>query len=317
MNDGARGNGAPDPTAVVVILNPAARDGAVLRRIEPLRAAFAAHGLEAALITSDSEDHAGELAAEFAAQGAPVVVALGGDGMARSVAAGLLGTRTALGIIAGGRGNDLIGKLGIPKGIEAAVSVIAEGRDRVIDVLDLDGKVSLGNVCLGLDSAVQRHANAAKCVKGRWVYLYGIVRAILPPECIDLELTVDGERTAFRGYTAGFANSGRYGGGLRLSPTAALDDGLIDIVLLKDVALPRLAAELVAFSSGKHDRHPHIHFGRAREVHISTPEGADPIEIVADGDAVARTPATLRVRPASLTVRVPRARRLSAPSPRG
>lgn len=291
-----------------MILNPTARRGTVLRRIDPLIEAFAAHGLEAQLVRSTSEEHAKELAAGFAAAGAQVVGALGGDGMARSVAAGLLGTNTSLGVIAGGRGNDLIGKLGIPKGVAEAVATIACGRDRFIDVLDLDGKVSLSNVCLGLDSSVQQYANSARLVRGHWVYLYGILRAILPPKSIELELTVDGRRMDFRGLTAGFANSGRYGGGIKLSPEAELDDGLIDVVLLREAFLPKLAIELVAFMSGKHGRHPNIHFSHAREIRIDTPAGAAPIEIIADGDAVAQTPATVTIRPSSLKVRVPQDR---------
>ena len=296
---------AADST-VPIILNPSARKGAVLRRIDPLTTAFAEHGLEARFVRSTSADHAKQLAADFAAQGSDLVVSLGGDGMARSVAAGLVDTDTALGVIAGGRGNDLIGKLGIPKDVEEAAATISDGRDRVIDVLDLNGTISLGNVCLGLDSTVQRHANSTRVVRGHWVYLYGILRAILPPRSIDLELTVDGQRLDFRGLTAGFANSGRYGGGLKLSPEAAIDDGLIDVVLLGEAWLPKLAVELVAFMSGRHDRHPNIHLSRAREIRIDTPVGAAPVEIVADGDAVAQTPATVTIRPSSLRVRVPR-----------
>ncbi|RCS98181.1 hypothetical protein CIK60_10545 [Brevibacterium aurantiacum] len=295
---------APPPLSVPVILNPAARHGAVRERIEPVRAAFAAHGMTALLVESTSEQHAGELAAHYAEQDAPIVVSLGGDGMVRAVAAGLVGTQTALGIVAGGRGNDLIGKLGIPKGIEAAVAIIAEGRDRSIDVIDFDGRISVGNICLGLDSAVQIHADSVKRIKGHWVYLYGIIRAILQPQRIDLALTIDGEEVEFRGYTAGFANSGRYGGGLKLSPKAKLDDGLIDVVLLRDVWLPRLALELVAFTLGQRALHPHITFRHAREVTIASREVAAPVEIVADGDAVTHTPATLSVRPAALRVRV-------------
>ena len=293
-------------TPVPIILNPSARKGAVLRRIDPLTTAFAAHGLEATFIRSTSADHAKQLAADFAAQGSDLVVSLGGDGMARSVAAGLVDTDTALGVIAGGRGNDLIGKLGIPKDIEAAAAIMADGRDRTIDVLDLDGKVCLGNVCLGLDSTVQHQANAARLIRGRWVYLYGVVRALLPPKRIELELTIDGQRFSFRGLTAGFANSGRYGGGLRLSPEAALDDGLIDVVLLQEGFLPKLAVEVVEYSFGRHHRHPHIHFTHAREVEIDVPEGAAPIEIIVDGDAIAQTPATVKIRPSALKVRVPR-----------
>src|SRR5699024_8617050 len=140
-------------------------------RINPLVGAFAAHGREARLVRSASEEHAKELAAGFAADGARGVGALGGDGMARSVAAGLVDTDTSLSIIAGRRGNDLIGKLGIPKDTEGAVANIAAGRDQITDALDFDGILSLSNVCLGLDSTVQRHANSAKYIRGRWVYL--------------------------------------------------------------------------------------------------------------------------------------------------
>lgn len=296
---------ASSPPSVPVILNPSARNGAVAKRIEPLQTAFAANGMEAVLVESTSEQNASDLAAGFAARGAPIVVSLGGDGLVRAIAAGLVGTSTSMGIIAGGRGNDFIGKLGIPKDIAAAAAVVANGRDRSIDVLDLDGKICVGNVSLGLDSAVQEYADSVRRIKGHWVYLYGVVRAIAQPRRIDLTLTIDGERVSFRGVSAGFANSGRYGGGLKLSPEAKLDDGLIDVVLLKDAFLPKLGAELVSFTLGKHNLHPNIHFSHAREIHIATPKGAPPVEIVADGDAVARTPATVKIRPESLKVRVP------------
>ncbi|MDN5834420.1 diacylglycerol kinase family protein [Brevibacterium sp.] len=296
---------ASSPPSVPVILNPSARNGAVAKRIEPLQTAFAANGMEAVLVESTSEQNASDLAAGFAARGAPIVVSLGGDGLVRAIAAGLVGTSTSMGIIAGGRGNDFIGKLGIPKDIAAAAAVVANGRDRSIDVLDLDGKICVGNVSLGLDSAVQEYADSVRRIKGHWVYLYGVVRAIAQPRRIDLTLTIAGERVSFRGLSAGFANSGRYGGGLKLSPEAKLDDGLIDVVLLKDAFLPKLGAELVSFTLGKHNLHPNIHFSHAREIHIATPKGAPPVEIVADGDAVARTPATVKIRPESLKVRVP------------
>ncbi|MDN6123282.1 MAG: hypothetical protein L0I80_05330 [Brevibacterium sp.] len=296
---------ASSPPSVPVTLNPSARNGAVAKRIEPLQTAFAANGMEAVLVESTSEQNASDLAAGFAARGAPIVVSLGGDGLVRAIAAGLVGTSTSMGIIAGGRGNDFIGKLGIPKDIAAAAAVGANGRDRSIDVLDLDGKICVGNVSLGLDSAVQEYADSVRRIKGHWVYLYGVVRAIAQPRRIDLTLTIAGERVSFRGLSAGFANSGRYGGGLKLSPEAKLDDGLIDVVLLKDAFLPKLGAELVSFTLGKHNLHPNIHFSHAREIHIATPKGAPPVEIVADGDAVARTPATVKIRPESLKVRVP------------
>lgn len=290
---------------IPVILNPSARNGAVSERVGPLQEALATHGFTADVVESQSDEHATELAAGFAAAGHPVVVSLGGDGMVRAVAAGLVGTDAALGIIAGGRGNDFIGKLGIPKDIADAAAIVAGGQDRTIDVLDFNGRVCVGNVSLGLDETVQHYADAARYVKGHWVYTYGVVRAIMQPRKIGLVLTVDGEKREFEGYSAGFANSGRYGGGMKLSPEAELDDGLIDVVLLTGVPMWKLAGQLLQFNLGKHDRHPDIHFGHAREVHIATPEGAASVPIFADGDVVGHTPATVHIRPGALKVRVP------------
>src|SRR5699024_7398596 len=156
-----------DRSAVPVVLNPTARRGAVLKRIDPLIEAFAAHGLKTRPVRSTSEEHAKELAAGFAAAGATLVVALGGDAMARAGAAVFVDRDTFLVIIACRRGNDRSGKLGIPKGTEGAVSNVAAVRDRIIDVLDFDGNLSLINVCLGVDSAVQRHAISARLIRGR------------------------------------------------------------------------------------------------------------------------------------------------------
>lgn len=300
---------AASPPPLPVILNPTARHGEVGRRIGPMKAAFARRSLQVEVVESRSEAHAGELAAEFAGRGAPLVVSLGGDGLVRAVGAGLVGTQTSLAIIAGGRGNDFIAKLGIPKDVEAAVSTIADGYDLAIDTLDLDGLICVGNVSLGLDTTVQDYADSTRRIKGHWVYLYGLIRAIRRPTPIDLVLTVDGERRGFHGLSAGFANSGRYGGGLKLSPDAQVDDGLIDVVLFEDTLVPRLAAELVSFMLVRLGWHPHISLSHATEIRIDTPPGVDPVVIMADGDAVARTPATLTIRPASLKVRVPQDRR--------
>src|SRR5699024_11371636 len=121
------------------------------------------------------------------------------------------------------------------------------------------------------------------------------VRPALRPRSTGLQPTVAGRRVDVRGLPAGPATSGRYGGGPKLSPEAKLDDGLIDVVLLKEAFLPRLAVELVAFMSGRHDRHPHIHFGHAREIHIDTPAGAAPVAIVADGDEIGQTPTAVTI----------------------
>src|SRR5699024_8428550 len=84
----------------------------------------------------------------------------------------------------------------------------------------------------------------------------------------------------------------------------------------RDAFLPRLAVELVALMSGRHDRQPDVQFGQAREIHIDTPAGAAPVAHVADGDGIGQTPDAVTIRPSSMNDHGPHGARSRAVSAR-
>src|SRR5919197_1393097 len=117
----------------LVLVNPSAGGGRVRRLMPELERELRAHGLEYRMATTTSLEHGCEQARR-AAESGEVPVVMSGDGLIGQVGGALAGTETPLGMIPGGRGNDLARVLGIPKDPAGSVAVLAKGEDRRIDV---------------------------------------------------------------------------------------------------------------------------------------------------------------------------------------
>ena len=284
-----------------VLVNPTAGGGRKLDRLAEVEAALAEHGLDFHVERTVSVEHTTTLARE-AAEAGDEVVAFGGDGMLRCVAHAVRGTGAVLGLLPGGRGNDFAAVLGIPSEPVAACAVLATGPVREVDAAEADGATFLSIASVGLDSEVNRLANAAPRIGGHVVYAGALLAGLARWRPAEFDLEVDGERHAFRGYTAAAANSGRYGGGMRLAPDARLDDGLLDLVLIEDMPRRQLLRKLPKVFAGTHTRGSRVRVLRAREVRLDADR---PFVVYADGDPIGTTPVTVRALPGALRVRAP------------
>jgi YegS/Rv2252/BmrU family lipid kinase len=262
------------------------------------------HGLAVRREDTRDLEHARELA-RAAAQAGEIAVALGGDGLAGAVADALREIPGAtLGVLPGGRGNDLARVLGIPRDPLAACAVIATGASRPLDLGEVDGRAFVGIASAGFDSEANRIANEAPARLGNLVYAYGALRALASwrPAHFEIELDPPGERIAFEGYTVAVANSRNYGGGMQIAPDALLDDGLLDIVLIERVSRWRCVANMPKLFKGTHTQLPEVRVLRAREVAISAER---PFALYADGDPIAQLPVRVRALPGTLNVLLP------------
>ncbi len=287
---------------VLLIVNPAAgggRAGRILPRVEQTLQAF---GLEVATARTESLRHAAELAGE-AVKSAQLPVALGGDGLVGAVAGALAGVPgSVLGVLPGGRGNDLARVLGIPLDAAQACEAIASGVERSLDLGSVGDKLFVGIASAGFDSEANRIANEASPRLGNLVYAYGALRALLAWKPATFELELDGERRTLYGYSFAAANSKAYGGGMYLAPDAELDDGLLDVVLTEHVSKLKFLANLPKVFRGEHVAEPTVHVLRGRELKVSADR---PFTIYADGDPLAELPAVIGVVPSAVRVLVP------------
>ncbi len=167
-----------EPKRHLLLVNPSAGGGRTSEMLPKVERALSERGLEYELVLTTGIEHGCEQAVAAAGRGEiPVVVS--GDGLIGQVGGALAGTGAVIGVIPGGRGNDLARVLGIPVEPEAAVEVLATGRAREIDVGDIDGKRFLGIASCGFDSDANRIANEAKWVRGQLVYaLRGVAGAL-------------------------------------------------------------------------------------------------------------------------------------------
>jgi YegS/Rv2252/BmrU family lipid kinase len=243
--------------------------------------------------------------ARSAADAGEVPVVMSGDGLIGQVGGALAGSGAPIGILPGGRGNDLARVLGIPREPAGAVAVLAAGNEREIDVGEVNGRRFLCIASFGFDSECNRIANETRFIKGNLVYAYSALRAMASWRPATFTVTVDGgEPMTFTGYSVAAANSRAFGGGMFVAPHAKLDDGLFDIVVIGDIGKLQYVANLPKVFKGTHVEEDEVTELPAAGAEIRVSADRD-FAVYADGEHLADLPATLRVLPRALRVIAP------------
>ncbi|MGH3412308.1 MAG: phosphatase PAP2 family protein [Marmoricola sp.] len=184
------------------------------------------------------EDTGYAMAHQAAVSGASVVVAVGGDGTVRAVCEELAGTGIPVGIVPAGTGNLLARNLSIPLYLRAAVDVAMNGQDQAVDMARVEGDrmddaTFLVMAGMGFDAAIMEGVDEDVKARVGWLaYVWSALKALMFP-AIRVEVSVDGAPfTRHRARTVVIGNVGHLQAGMPLLPDAAIDDGLLDVVLL-------------------------------------------------------------------------------------
>ncbi|HEV7399597.1 MAG TPA: diacylglycerol kinase family protein [Solirubrobacterales bacterium] len=237
-----------------------------------------------------------------AVEGDEVPVVISGDGLLGAIGGAMAGSETPLGIVPGGRGNDLARVLGIPEDPVEAVAVLAAGESRRIDVGEANGKRFLGIVSIGFDSDANQLANDTTFLRGNLVYAYAALRTLLTWKPARFTVRAGAERVRFTGYSVSVANSRAFGGGMFIAPGAELDDGEFDIVTVGEVGKLRFVSNLPKVFKGTHVDEDEVRVFRAPQLELTA---SRPFPVFADGEHLTDLPASLRVLPRALSVLVP------------
>ena len=291
----------PVGSDLCLIVNPSAGGGRAGKRLPEVESALRARGIVFRVERTESLAHARTLARSALERG-EVAAAMGGDGLVGAIAGELKQTDGTLAVIPGGRGNDFARKLGIGPGVEAACDVLVSGVPSMVDVALAGDACYLGIASAGIDSDCQDITNSTRLKLGSLVYVYGILRALVGWKHARWEVTVDGERHSFSGWSVAVANSGVFGGGMYLVPDASLEDGVLDVVLSAESTKLHYLASLPKVFKGTHVDDPSMTVLRGTEISFQADR---PFTVYADGDPIAELPATFRVLPRALRVLVP------------
>ena len=296
---------------VCLIVNPTAAGGKAGRLAPAVERSLREQGLIVRRVNTRDIQHARELGLAAAREG-ETVLALSGDGMVGVLADALREVPGArLGVLPGGRGNDLARVLGIPREPLAACAASPSYLPRPLDLGVVEdaragesGRAFVGVASAGFDSDCNRIANEAPAWLGSLAYAYSALRGLLSwkPARFTIELDPPGERYSFSGYSVIVANSPTYGGGMRIAPEALLDDGLLDVVAIERVGKLRFLANLPRVFKGTHVHMDNVRTFRAAAVEISADR---PFTMYADGDPIGELPLRLRSAPAAVQLLVP------------
>ena len=289
------------PRRLALVVNPCAGGGRARRLLPRVRDRLLADGHDLVATRTTSLQHCDGLVAEALADDR-VVVAMGGDGLVGRAAGAVAAGGGVLAVLPGGRGNDFARAVGVGSDPVAACRVLLTGRERAVDLGEVHGTAFLGIASVGFDSDVQERALAARLPLGRAVYAWGAVRTVASWQPARFSGSVDGVPLEVTGWAVAVANSGVYGGGMRLAPGASLSDGLLDVVSTSATSRSRFLRALPSVFAGTHVRQPSVSVQQGRTVVLSADR---PFRVFADGDPVGALPCTVTVRPAALRVLLP------------
>ncbi len=286
---------------LALLVNPASAHGRTLKLLPQLEQELDARRIPFRVERTRGLEDGVERALR-AAEADEIPVVVSGDGLVGAIGGALAGSEVPLGIVPGGRGNDLARVLGIPSEPAAAVAAIVAGQTRRIDVGEVNGKRFLGIVSVGFDSEANRLANETKWLRGNLVYVYAGVRTLLSWKPARFTLAVGEERRRISGYSVSVANSKAFGGGMFVAPDADLADGEFDVVTVGEVGKLRFLGNLPKVFKGTHVEEDEVRVFRASRLELNA---SRPFPVYADGEHLTDLPAKLRVLPRALSVIVP------------
>ena len=270
----------------VIIFNPKARSeksrglADVLRELAP--------GAE--LRMTNGPGDARRLAAEAAREGFRVVAAAGGDGTVNEVANGIAGTDAALAVLPVGTMNVFSKEHDLPEKLDEAWAVIRGGNQREIDLLAANGTHFIQLAGVGLDAQVVKETTwESKKNLGPLSYLISAaqIAARTPPKLI-----VEAGGVKSEGSFVLIGNGRYYGAKIVLFPKARVDDGLLDVLIFKNISYLDIAKYLAGVLMGRHTGMSGVEYFQVAEATVRS-EQEVPVEV--DGELSGVLPVTFRV----------------------
>jgi YegS/Rv2252/BmrU family lipid kinase len=284
----------------VVLLNPRARQGtdgvdAQLARLE-------GDGFRLTRETVTDPDGIPERIRRHQGQ-VDLVIVGGGDGTMSAALPGLLEAGLPLGILPLGTANNLARTLGIPAKLDEACAVIAAGHTRRIDVGRVNDRAFLTTASMGLSVRITGELTGdAKKRWGPFAYVVTALRSLRNPPDLHAEITYEGKVLAGKAVQIVVGNGRYYGSGLAVAEDAQIDDGRLDVYVIRPQPRWRMILLAPALKQGRQGRKRDVLALSAKEVRITTRE---PQEIDVDGEIGAATPAAFSVMERALEVFAP------------
>ena len=264
---------------------------------------------------TEAKGHAVLITQEAVKDGCRRIITIGGDGTLNEVVNGVFTNETclssdiSLALIPVGTGNDWGRMFGIPPNYEKAVSIINDGKQMLHDiglVNYFDGseqkkRYFINIAGLGFESVVVKRTNYQKDRghSGKAIYFYNLLLSLLSYKNTRAEIIVDGEKKSADVFSINVGNGKYCGGGMRQTPDAVPDDGLLDVTVINGIGKIEIIRSLKMLYDGTILSHPKVDGYRCRNLKVSS-DSLIPTQ--ADGESLGHTPAEFSIIPSSINI---------------
>jgi len=285
------------------IVNPVAGSGRSKEWFEQAAKELERRGVDFSYDYTEGRDHGAQLAKAAAERGEQAVISVGGDGTAREIAGSLLHTGVPMGIFPFGTGNDFGSALGLKVDPIGAMEDLLNAQPASIDAAAANDTIFINAAGTGFDVDVIRNTEKYKRrFNGMLPYMLGIMKSLIHLKWDHFVITADGETFEEDAILIDACNGTRLAGGIKVAPSAELNDGLLDVCIVRKLSRLGVLRVLPSVVKGKHLKSPHVRYLKAKELRLeSTRENT----LNLDGELGSSTPVTFKILPGALTLLLP------------
>lgn len=293
------------------IVNPVAGNGIALRMTNTIHKLFNElklkyQDISYEIVYTKEEGHATEIARRYSRMGDYRIYAVGGDGTLNEVLNGMIGSNSSLGCIPGGSGNDFIKSLVTKFDRRRILMNTVLGSEEELDVASVDGRYFINIASMGFDASVVNNVEKFKNKKylpNKFAYLVSVLDTAKDFKNLNLRMIVDQQEINTEAFMVAIANGKYYGGGIKIAPEADLRDGLLDVLIVRDIDRAKILKFLPKVVPGKHMDLEEVTLMRAKTIDLYADE---PVYINIDGELEARREAHFRLEDKKVRFIIPK-----------
>jgi YegS/Rv2252/BmrU family lipid kinase len=308
-------NKRPDVNEWLVIVNPNAGNGKGRKDWDEISKCLGNNGLAWSEDFTERKGEAVSLAQEAISRGYRKILCVGGDGTLNEIVNGVFTQKICparditIGLIPVGTGNDWGRMFGIPLDYKGAAQIIKDGKTLFHDIglvtyynsIEKGERYFINIAGLGFESVVVKRTNIQKDKgkSGKAIYFYNLLMSLISYKNTKAEIVIDDIKTEANIFSLNVGN-GRYcGGGMRQTPFALPDDGLLDVTIIKGMGKIEIIRNLTILYDGTILNHPKVTGYKCKKVSVSSDSV---LYVEADGESLGHTPAEFTVIPLSINI---------------
>lgn len=283
----------------LIILNPVSAKGRAMDLRKEIESEFKKLKLDYQIHISKSLQDMMNATKKNLKNGFTNFIGVGGDGTIHYMANILAGTDKNLGVIPTGSGNDIAVNLGLPSDVKSCCRIIKKGATKRLDLGLINDKYYY--LCIagsGFDSQVNDLANNTRLpLKGPAKYSYSVYKTLITFKSKKFFMDYDNNQREFFGMMITASNMPSYGGGMRITPDADPEDGLLDICIIKRMSKLHFVKVFPKVYEGKHIEDSNVEIFRTSYLKLDSEYR---FSVFADGEYICKLPASFKMVPKKL-----------------